>query len=71
MRRPRFTLKTMLWWVTVTAIGLAYLRCAFCIWMKTGLCTRIHLDDYVWIVFVGWIAALAVLWSVQKRLCNR
>lgn len=66
---PQFSLKTMLWWVTVTAIGLAYVTGAFRI--RASSLAMIHLDDYVWIVFAGWIAVLAVLWSVQKRLSKR
>lgn len=70
MRRPQFSLMTMLWWVTLVAAALAYLKWAFSIRSMTSL-SRIHFNDYVCFVFLVGVAASAGIAFVRERIRKR
>jgi hypothetical protein len=70
MRRPQFSLKTLLWVMTVAAISMAYATGAFRLWSRTSL-AQIRFDDYAWIVFAGYVVLLHVLWSVDRKFIKR
>lgn len=67
MPRPQFSLKMILWVMTVAALGLACARCVFSMQATTSL-SKIQLDASP--VLASWIAVLGVFWFVRQRLCN-